>query len=119
MRDFTSTIHFMKNLHVLSLGDNQIGDSGIKYLSNKLPLMKNLSALTLRQNQIGNQGIKSLSDKLPLIDLKALSLSGNEFGIESLKDLSNALRQMSGLAHLILDNHPIGDQGIFHLSAAL
>ena len=63
----------------LSLGSNQIGDSGARALANALPQC-GLEWLFLTSNRIGNSGARALANALPQCGLEYLDLQSNPLG---------------------------------------
>ncbi len=83
--------------------------------------LPNLEWLRLDYNQIGEEGVKALSDVIAggsLPDLKTLELSMNKIGDEGAKALSDAIAggSLPNLEHLHLSSNKIGDEGAKALS---
>ena len=104
-------------LRGLSLWDNNIGDEGVKQVSNVLKNSQ-LSSLDLRYNNITDKGVKQLSNALRNSQLSSLHLGQNNITDEGVKQLSNDLEN-SQLSSLILEFNNITDEGVKQLSNAL
>ena len=97
-------------LRCLNLAHNNIGDEGVKQLSNALANSQ-LSSLNLRDNNIGDEGVKQLSNALVNSQLSSLNLGENNIGDEGVKQLSNALVNNNKLRRLYLNwNREITDE---------
>jgi len=100
------------SLITLYLTKNDIGDDGVKSLSNTLHENTTLTELILDYNKIGDDGVKSLSAALRAsTSLTALNLVKNMIRDEGAKSLSDALRTNTSLTILYLDNNKIRDEG--------
>ena len=104
-------------LRELNLAYNDIGDEGVKQLSNVLENSQ-LSSLDLSVNDIGDEGVKQLSNVLENSQLSSLNLGHNNIGDEGVKQLSNGLKN-SQLSSLNLEDNNIGDEGVKQLSNVL
>ena len=91
-------------LRGLNLLGNNIGDEGVKQLSNVLKNSQ-LSSLNLRANNIGDEGVKQLSNVLKNSQLSSLNLGRNNIGDEGVKQLSNVLVNNNKLRRLWLDGN--------------
>ena len=111
--------NILKNsqLSSLNLGGNNIGDEGVKQLSNGLKNSQ-LSSLNLEENNIDGEGVKQLSNILKNSQLSSLNLFGNNIDGEGVKQLSNILKN-SQLSSLNLGGNNIGDEGVKQLSNGL
>ena len=112
-----SNVIVNSQLSSLNLGRNNIGDEGVKQLSNGLKNSQ-LSSLNLGGNNIGDEGVKQLSNGLKNSQLRSLYLGYNNIGDEGVKQLSNVLKN-SQLSSLNLGNNNIGDEGVKQLSNGL
>ncbi|XP_015766112.1 PREDICTED: protein NLRC3-like [Acropora digitifera] len=101
----------------LNLRDNNIGDEGVKQLSNAI-VNSQLRSLNLRHNNITDEGVQQLSNVLGKSQLSSLDLGFNNIGNESVKHLSNVLED-SQLSTLNLCCSNITDAGVKQLSNVL
>ena len=61
------------------MGDNQIGDIGVKYISDVLKINSTINEIDLNYNQIGYIGAKYISDALEInTTINVLYLSCNQ-----------------------------------------
>ena len=96
----------------LNLSENWVPELGI-CMAEALKVNSALTELYLANNQIGDTGLKSLSDALSsgaLEKLEQLGLGGNQIGDKGLESLSGALSNgaMEKLVAISVDNtnHP-------------
>lgn len=70
------------NITTLCISRNKIGIEGVKCINEGISHMKNLQILDLSHDEIGDQGIHELIQQLELINpnLEELNLSGNHIG---------------------------------------
>ncbi|EFC36929.1 predicted protein [Naegleria gruberi] len=114
----------MKQLTLLDIGGNQIGDEGIKPISKMKQLtslyvynnqigvagakyigeMKQLTSLTISGNYIGDTGAKFISE---MKQLTSLNTCYNEIGVEGAKSIS----EMKQLTSLEIGGNRVGDEG--------
>eukprot|EP01095_Lingulamoeba_sp_RSL-Kostka_P017370 TRINITY_DN896_c0_g4_i1.p1 TRINITY_DN896_c0_g4~~TRINITY_DN896_c0_g4_i1.p1 ORF type:complete len:389 (+),score=60.13 TRINITY_DN896_c0_g4_i1:64-1230(+) len=146
-QDIFNNLSKIYSLEVLDFWECQLGDEGIKLLSEHLPRLKSLQSLILKSNDINDEGIKNLSQEyfecrsLDFLDLKfnnitskgldflsnslqysnimILDLSYNDIDDEGMKGLSQALIVTKTLKALYLSNNEISDDGIILLSDSL
>ena len=106
-----------KNLQLLDLSCNRLGDCGIRLLaSNKNKHLALLEQLSIAENQFGSEGSKSLSLNTIWENLKVLNLSGNSIGNEGIKFIAQnpawtALRVLA-LNHIGLDQNGAKDLAV-------
>ncbi len=104
-----------KNISRFILEDNEIGDTGVEYLSPHLKNMR-LSELTLRGADITDEGFFNLArvlpDTLEKLDLSENHISGAAY-IEPLEKLPTNLK------HLHIDENEIDDEGLEYLVNSL
>ncbi|XP_078390099.1 NACHT, LRR and PYD domains-containing protein 3-like isoform X3 [Cetorhinus maximus] len=142
--DFASV--FNRSLTDLNLGDNNLGDSGVKRLSvalrgpdckiQKLDLADNkltdscaedlasvfnrsLTDLNLGDNNLGDSGVKRLSVALrgPDCKIQKLDLGDNKLTDSCAEDLASVFNR--SLTDLNLGDNNLGDSGVKRLSVAL
>ena len=104
-------------LRSLNIRSNSITDEGVQHLSNVL-LNSQLSSLHLGENNIGDEGVKQLSNVLVKSQLRSLNIRSNNIEAEGVQHLSNVLVN-SQLRCLDLSFNDIGDEGVKHLSNVL
>ena len=106
-----------KNLQLLDLSCNLLGDCGIRLLANnKNKHLALLEQLSIAENQFGSEGSKSLSLNTIWENLKVLNLSGNSIGNEGIKFIAQnpawtALRVLA-LNHIGLDQNGAKDLAV-------
>ena len=86
--------------------------------------LKSLEVLDLSSNEIGDEGLRHLSDALArgaAPALKDLTVWGNKIGDEGIRHLADALVRGAApaLEELYLERNQIGDEGVRHLGDAL
>ena len=101
-------------LRGLNVRLNNIGDEGVKQVSNGL-VNSQLSSLDLGYNNITAEGVKQLSNVVVNSQLISLNLEGNNITDQGVKQLSNVLVN-SQLSSLNLRKNNIGDEGVKQLS---
>ena len=107
-------------LRGLNLSFNNIGDEGVKQLSNVLENHSQLSSLSLGGNNITDEGVKQLSNLLVNSQLSSLHLGENNITDEGVKQLSNVLVHVnSQLSSLNLGGNNITDEGVRQLGNVL
>ncbi|XP_078060640.1 NACHT, LRR and PYD domains-containing protein 3-like isoform X2 [Mustelus asterias] len=148
--DLASALSTNRSLIDLNLGDNKLGDSGVKLLSvalrnpdckiQKLHLYRNtltdscakdlasalstnrsLIDLNLGDNKLGDSGVKLLSVALrnPDCKIQELNLNVNDLSDSCAEDLASALSTNRSLIDLNLSYNKLGDSGVKLLSVAL
>ncbi|XP_078059407.1 NACHT, LRR and PYD domains-containing protein 3-like [Mustelus asterias] len=148
--DLASALSTNRSLIDLNLGDNKLGDSGVKLLSvalrnpdckiQKLDLFRNaltdscaedlasalstnrsLIDLNLGDNKLGDSGVKLLSVALrnPDCKIQKLDLFRNALTDSCAEDLASALSTNRSLIDLNLGSNKLGDSGVKLLSVAL
>jgi Leucine-rich repeat (LRR) protein len=118
-----------KTVKHLYMEGNQVGDSGVKALSELLLHQASLSSefglreIFLGANQIQSEGAHSLAQTLYHNKiLSKLYLEGNNIGIEGANAFSTVLETLQGdtaLKNLYVDNNEIGNEGSKRLAKAL
>lgn len=107
-------------LHTLHLGNNQLDSNQAVSLGNSITKHKisNLQNLTLGSNDIGDTGITAILKALPPT-IKQLYLHGCDIHDEGLIALRSAFDRMPELWGLGLNGNPISDKGVALLAEAL
>ena len=104
-------------LSALNLGHNNIGDEGVKQLSNAI-VNSQLRSLNIGRNNITDEGVKQLNNVLVESQLSSLELGNNNITDEGVKHLSNVLED-SQLSMLSLCSINITDEGVQQLTNVL
>ena len=104
-------------LRSLNIGLNNITDKGVQQLSNVL-VKSQLSYLHLGNNNITDEGVQQLSNVLVKSQLSSLDLGNNNITDKGVQQLSNVLVK-SQLSSLDLGGNNITDEGVKHLSNVL
>ena len=134
---FAVSMGALESIKSLDLSNNDIGDEGMKALSNEIAkrLLPHLEVLNLGSNQIGRKGIESFADAIkPTTDKPAvlpslveLHLGNNLICKLGMRAFATAItpteENFSGalgkLKVLDLDNNQIGSDGLIALSGAI
>ncbi|XP_038656759.1 NACHT, LRR and PYD domains-containing protein 3-like isoform X1 [Scyliorhinus canicula] len=105
----------------LSLSNNSLTDSCAEDLVFALSTNRALTDLNLGNNNLGDLGVKLLSEALrnPDCKIQKLGLYNNALTDLCAQDLASALNTNQSLLDLNLDNNKLGDSGMKLLSAAL
>ncbi|XP_067836497.1 NACHT, LRR and PYD domains-containing protein 3-like [Heptranchias perlo] len=105
----------------LRLGANDLTASCTEDLSSALSTNQSLTVLNLGNNKLGDSGVKLLSAALRKPDCKIQELGLDDVGLTDscTKDLSSALSTNRSLTVLNLGKNKLGDSGVKLLSAAL
>ncbi|XP_078390095.1 NACHT, LRR and PYD domains-containing protein 3-like isoform X2 [Cetorhinus maximus] len=105
----------------LELNNNNFPVSCAKYLASALSTNRSLTNLKLGYNNLGDSGVKLLSDALqnPDSKMQELSLNNNALTDSCVKHLVFILSTNQSLAILNLANNNLGNSGVKLLSAAL
>jgi hypothetical protein len=106
----------LKGIRCLMLGDNSIGDEGLKLLA-AAEMLQSLPILNLQNNRITAVGAKALCAVMHLDELTSLHLAGNQIGDDGAKAISNATH-LDKLISLNLNGNQIGRVGATALAAA-
>jgi Ran GTPase-activating protein (RanGAP) involved in mRNA processing and transport len=107
------------NIRHLRIGDNNIGDYGLSYLSECLPHYRKLRLIQLSFNDITCEGMKTFSDSLKEYSaLESLELDNNKIGDEGVRKLVEILPSLN-LKSLNIGFNDIGNDGISSLFKAL
>ena len=104
---------YIKNagLQVLNLGDNRIGDEGVKELAAILCACTDLRVLNLNLNKIKSEGARALSFCLEhCCKIQELNLGVNCIGIEGARALATKLHHCTQLEKLDLHHNSIDDE---------
>ena len=108
------------NLTTQNLQQNNIGDEGIKELTEALKTNTTLTTLNLQQKNIGDEDIKALAEALKTnTTLTTLNLQQNNIGDEGIEALAEALKTNKTLKTLNLQQNNIGDEGVKKLAFIL
>ncbi|XP_032879283.1 NACHT, LRR and PYD domains-containing protein 3-like [Amblyraja radiata] len=146
-RDIASTLNANISLTQLDLGENTLGDSGVKMLSvalrdsdcniQELGLSSNhltasfahalasalssLTELSVGDNKLGDAGVRVLSEALKDTEcnIQELRLNNNGLTQSCAEDLAAAINTNDSLTGLDLSDNKLGDSGIKALNAAL
>ncbi|XP_062892855.1 NACHT, LRR and PYD domains-containing protein 3-like [Mobula hypostoma] len=144
-----STNHSLREVE-LDLSSNELGDSGVKLLSEALRKIKckiqrlilesvglraagvvdlasalstnrSLTELFLTENELGDSGVKLVSEALrnPACKIQKLSLDSVDITAAGVVDLTSALSTNRSLTELDLAYNELGDSGMKRLSKAL
>lgn len=114
-----------KNLLVLKLSYNYLGDEGVSILANAIARdgkqHASLSVLDLGFNGIGDEGCGVLADRVLTgsITLQSLYLSGNKIADRGALSIAAAIFQGTSLDALHLSLNRIGDEGIQAIAGAI
>jgi len=105
----------------LFLSRNQLTSIGTKRIAQALDLNQTLECLSLSYNQIGDQGVKILTNILArnTSKLKTLSLHSTGITDESVKSLAAMLKTNTNLLWLHLGQNKITDTGLVLLTDVL
>ncbi|XP_067836547.1 NACHT, LRR and PYD domains-containing protein 3-like [Heptranchias perlo] len=105
----------------LCLWANDLTASCTKYLVSVLTTKRSLTDLNLGNNKLGDSGVKLLSAALrnPDCKIQKLQLCDNDLTDSCTRDLSSALSTNLSLTFLKLGNNKLGDSGVKLLSEAL
>ena len=96
----SSTLNLFQSLTTLNLGSNQIGDEGMRHLSEALQAQpqafQSLTTLNLGGNRIGSEGMRHLSKALQVQpqafqSLTTLNLDRYQIGAEGMRDICQKL----------------------------
>lgn len=104
----------------LGLSNNAVGDAGACLLAGALEKSESLEVLDLRGNKIGPDGAARLSEALERCPrLRKLKLGENSIGDAGARDLAEALARCEGLEELALESNGITDVGCESIVEAL
>jgi len=105
----------------LGMGDNAIGDEGVRAIANAVGHTRApLTNLGLSNNAVGNAGACLLARALEKNEsLEVLDLRGNSIGSDGAARLSEALERAPRLRKLKLGENAVGDAGARDLARAL
>ncbi|XP_067833222.1 NACHT, LRR and PYD domains-containing protein 3-like [Heptranchias perlo] len=105
----------------LQLCGNDLTDSCSEDLSSALSTNWSLTVLNMGNNKLGDSGVKLLSAALrnPDCKIQELGLCDNDLSDSSTEDLSSALSAKRSLTVVDLSYNKLGDSGVKRLSAAL
>ncbi len=104
----SSSLHNMKNLRVLYLGNNNIGDAGFnRLMTGAFSNIPNLQILSLTANNLTDNSLKRFAmTSMPLMkNLQILDLKSNNFGKETLTLLMRTSFYLPQLSVLDLDSN--------------
>ena len=100
------------NIRRIHLEDLNIGDKGIKKLSQLLQDSIFLETLSLNRNSISENGASAIADLInALPHLRHVGIDGNHIGDKGVEKLSQLLRDSIFLETLSLEGNHIGDNG--------
>ncbi|XP_078060382.1 NACHT, LRR and PYD domains-containing protein 3-like isoform X2 [Mustelus asterias] len=105
----------------LDLSGNDLTDSCAEDLASALSTNRSLIDLNLGDNKLGDSGVKLLSVALrnPDCKIQKLDLRGNDLTDSCAEDLASALSTNRSLIDLNLGGNNLGDSGVKLLSVAL
>lgn len=104
----------------LYLGENNIGDKGIKALAKALHHHPSLKQIYLPRNHISDEGAIAIAEMLTSNNtLVSIDLSRNEIANEGAAAIATALKNSTTLQELQLRNNNIGDAGAIAIADAL
>ncbi len=102
-----------KDVVVLRLASNQIGDTGIEALAKTLETNTKLKALVLDDNTFNELGAKALGDMLMVNrTLSRIDLGNNHLTLSGVTDLIKGLTNNRGLRSLYLYGNHLGNDGV-------
>ncbi|XP_072894820.1 NACHT, LRR and PYD domains-containing protein 3-like isoform X2 [Hemitrygon akajei] len=109
------------NVQELSLNDNSLTASAAEHLASALGNNPSLTALSLGDNNLGDSGVKLLSEALKTTDcnIQELRLNNNGLTPSCAEDLASALVTSDTLTGLYLNDNNLGDSGVKVLNEAL
>jgi hypothetical protein len=115
-----SLLQRLPNLESLHLGNNQLDSAQAIALAASITRHKvtRLCNLTLGSNDIGDSGLAAILKSLPR-GMKQLYLHGCDIHDEGLESLRAALEKMPDVWGLGLNGNPISDEGVGTLARAL
>lgn len=104
----------------LSLYENELGDLGLKYLSEGLRNNQSITHLNLSYNLLSDKATAEFSEALEANQsLVTLALEGNQFTAKGLEPMLESLRYNSSIQHLNLSHNPLENDGADVLSQHL
>ncbi|XP_067916048.1 NACHT, LRR and PYD domains-containing protein 3-like [Heterodontus francisci] len=105
----------------LGLEVNNLTASCIEDLASALSTNRSLTVLDMGGNNLGDSGVKLLSEALrnPDCKIQRLELYRNKLTASCIEDLTSALSTNRSLTDLNLSDNKLGDSGVKLLSAAL
>ena len=104
-------------LSALNLGHNNIGDEGVRQLSNAI-VNSQLRRLNISGNNITDEGVQQLSNAIVNSHMRGLNIGNNNITDEGVEHLSNVLED-SQLSMLKLWSNKITDEGVQQLCNVL
>ncbi|KAL6471563.1 hypothetical protein MHYP_G00202130 [Metynnis hypsauchen] len=122
MKEFPGLRGTPCTIEILSLNNCGVTSVGCDFLASVLSSnCSNLKELELSQNNIGDLGLKVLSDVLehPSCKLETLKVNNCKLTEHSCAALASALQKNSGLKYLSLSNNKLQDSGVKLLAAGL
>jgi Ran GTPase-activating protein (RanGAP) involved in mRNA processing and transport len=110
------SLRYCKNLLVLNLRNNDLGNAGIKIIAPIFKFTKNLQTLIIEDNHIRGEGISDICKTLHnLSNLEILSLSQNYLG-QAVNDLANVFIYLPMLKELYMQVMDITSEDFIVLS---
>ena len=119
MLAISNSLKSTSTLLTLNLSNNQITDSGIKYLSEALAINTTLQRLDMSYNIISDDGILYISDSLKLNEsLHELILTKNNITNVGAKSLAEAIQVNTALQVLNISKNWISKEGVMRMLEA-
>ena len=102
----------LQDLETLSLNWNGIGDNGASAIADLMKALPHLWHVYLDGNHIGDEGVEKLSQCLQdSILLETLSLNHNSISDEGASAIANLMKALPHLQHVNLNHNDIGGRG--------
>ncbi|XP_060531955.1 leucine-rich repeat-containing protein 34-like isoform X1 [Cylas formicarius] len=101
-----------RNLLVLDLGANRIGDHGIEVLITWLKTRPLLNVLRIPSNAVTNIGARALSFFLPFTRIRLLDLQNNKIGDQGISNMLDSIKKPTPLRILYIWGNSVGDYSL-------
>lgn len=110
----------MDNLRQLSIAQNDIGNEGIKRLSEELRNAENLLIFNFGETNIKDDGLLHISKNLPYLQhLQYLDLSNNDFSITGIEYLYNSITECECLHEIHINGCNLNFMSFFEIMKSL